>query len=107
MQRHDLTPSWGRWLELGDALGGRAVPDRSLASPVRGLCFVRRLDRRQQAGSSKAGAGGQGSCVSWLLSPAGLLMGRLRHAQKIVLVTVVLLLPLGFVAKGYVDIQRS
>jgi methyl-accepting chemotaxis protein len=45
--------------------------------------------------------------VTWLLAPAGLLLGRLRYAQKIVLVTVVLLLPLGFVVKGYVDIQRG
>jgi methyl-accepting chemotaxis protein len=38
---------------------------------------------------------------------ADVVMGRLRYAQKILLVTVVLLLPLGFVTYGYVDIQRG
>jgi methyl-accepting chemotaxis protein len=42
-----------------------------------------------------------------LFSPASLLLGRLRYAYKIVLVTVVLLLPLGFVTWGYVGIQSS
>ncbi|GGQ48625.1 chemotaxis protein [Couchioplanes caeruleus subsp. azureus] len=42
-----------------------------------------------------------------MFSPASLLLGRLRYAYKIVLVTVVLLLPLGFVTWGYVGIQSS
>ena len=42
-----------------------------------------------------------------MFSPASLLLGRLRYAYKIVLVTVVLLLPLGFVTWGYVGIQAS
>jgi methyl-accepting chemotaxis protein len=42
-----------------------------------------------------------------LFSPASVLLGRLRYAYKIVLVTVVLLLPLGFVTWGYVGIQTA
>jgi len=42
-----------------------------------------------------------------LFQPAALLLGRLRYAQKIVVVAVVLLLPLGFVTWGYVEIQRG
>jgi methyl-accepting chemotaxis protein len=34
-------------------------------------------------------------------------MGRLRYGQKILLVALVLLLPLGFVVKAYVDIQQG
>jgi methyl-accepting chemotaxis protein len=45
--------------------------------------------------------------VSVLFHPAGMLVGRLRYAWKIVLVAVVLMLPLGFVAWGYIDIQRG
>jgi hypothetical protein len=44
--------------------------------------------------------------VGWLFSPAMGLLGRLRYAYKILVVPAVLLL-LGFVAKAYVDLQRS
>ncbi|HEX6675103.1 MAG TPA: methyl-accepting chemotaxis protein [Actinomycetes bacterium] len=43
----------------------------------------------------------------WCFGPAGRLLGRLRYAHKILLVTVVLLLPLGFVANGYVELERG
>ena len=39
--------------------------------------------------------------------PAIALLGRLRYAYKIMLVTVVLLLPLSFVTWGYIDIQTG
>jgi diguanylate cyclase (GGDEF)-like protein len=39
--------------------------------------------------------------------PAAALVGRLRYAQKFVVVGLVLLVPLGYVAKAYVDLQRS
>jgi methyl-accepting chemotaxis protein len=42
-----------------------------------------------------------------VLSPATAWLGRLKYAYKIVLVTVVLLLPLGFVTWGYIDIQTG
>ncbi|GAA2706250.1 hypothetical protein [Actinoplanes palleronii] len=42
-----------------------------------------------------------------MFSPASRLLGRLRYAYKILLVTLVLLLPLGFVTWGYVGIQSS
>ena len=42
-----------------------------------------------------------------MFSPAKALLGRLRYAYKIILVTVVLLLPLGFVTWGYVGIQAD
>jgi methyl-accepting chemotaxis protein len=42
-----------------------------------------------------------------VFAPASALLGRLKYAYKIVLVTVVLLLPLGFVSLGYVDIQTG
>ena len=45
--------------------------------------------------------------MGWLFSPAVGLLGRLRYAYKILVVPVVLLLLLGFVAKAYVDLQRS
>src|SRR6266545_2877928 len=45
--------------------------------------------------------------VGWLFSPAVRLLGRLRYAYKILVVPVVLLLLLAFVAKAYVDLQRS
>jgi methyl-accepting chemotaxis protein len=45
--------------------------------------------------------------VGWLFSPAMGLLGRLRYAYKILVVPAVLLLLLGFVAKAYVDLQRS
>jgi methyl-accepting chemotaxis protein len=45
--------------------------------------------------------------VGWLFSPAAGMLGRLRYAYKILVVPVVLLLLLGFVAKAYVDLQRS
>ena len=40
-----------------------------------------------------------------LFLPAIALLGRLKYAYKILLVTVVLVLPLGFVTWGYIDIQ--
>jgi methyl-accepting chemotaxis protein len=45
--------------------------------------------------------------VGWLFRPATLLLGRLRYAQKIVLISLVLLLPLGFVTWGYVGVQSG
>ncbi|AEV84424.1 methyl-accepting chemotaxis sensory transducer [Actinoplanes sp. SE50] len=45
--------------------------------------------------------------LSMIFRPAAVLLSRLRYAQKILLVAVVLLLPLGFVTWGYVDIQRG
>ncbi len=42
-----------------------------------------------------------------LLAPAVTLLGRLRYAHKILLVAALLVLPLGFVTFGYVDIQRG
>ena len=45
--------------------------------------------------------------MGWLFSPAVGLLGRLRYAYKILVVPAVLLLLLGFVAKAYVDLQRS
>ena len=45
--------------------------------------------------------------MGWLFSPAVGLLGRLRYAYKILVVPVVLLLLLGFVARAYVDLQRS
>jgi methyl-accepting chemotaxis protein len=42
-----------------------------------------------------------------VFQPAVRLMGRLRYAYKIVLVPALLLLPLGFVTKSYVDLQNS
>jgi methyl-accepting chemotaxis protein len=45
--------------------------------------------------------------VGWLFSPAAGILGLLRYAYKILVVPVVLLLLLGFVAKAYVDLQRS
>jgi methyl-accepting chemotaxis protein len=41
------------------------------------------------------------------LFPARALIGRLRYGQKILLVALVLLLPLGFVVFAYVEIQRG
>jgi methyl-accepting chemotaxis protein len=45
--------------------------------------------------------------MAGMFSPASALLGRLKYAHKIVLVTVVLLLPLGFVTYGYVEIQTG
>jgi methyl-accepting chemotaxis protein len=45
--------------------------------------------------------------VGWLFSPAVRMLGRLRYAYKILIVPVLLLLVLGFVAKAYVDLQRT
>lgn len=45
--------------------------------------------------------------MRWLFSPAVDMLGRLRYAYKILVVPVVVLLLLGFVAKAYVDLQRS
>jgi len=45
--------------------------------------------------------------MSRIFAPAVKLMGRLRYAYKIVLVPALLLVPLGLVTKGYVDIQSS
>ena len=42
-----------------------------------------------------------------LLRPAAALIGRLRYAQKFVLVGLVLLIPLGFVATAYVRLQSN
>jgi methyl-accepting chemotaxis protein len=39
--------------------------------------------------------------------PAEALMGRLKYAFKIVLVPLLLLVPLGLITKGYVDIQQA
>jgi diguanylate cyclase (GGDEF)-like protein len=45
--------------------------------------------------------------VGLLFGPAAALIGRLRYAQKFVVVGLVLLIPLGFVATAYVDLQRD
>jgi methyl-accepting chemotaxis protein len=45
--------------------------------------------------------------VRTILGPARALVGRLRYGQKILLVVLVLLLPLGFVVYAYVNIQRG
>ena len=42
-----------------------------------------------------------------LFAPASALVGRLRFAQKFVVVGLVLLLPLGFVVRAYVDLQQA
>ena len=42
-----------------------------------------------------------------LLRPAAALIGRLRYAQKFVVMGLVLLIPLGFVATAYVGLQRD
>ena len=42
-----------------------------------------------------------------LIRPATALVGRLRYAQKFVVVGIVLLVPLGFVAAAYVQLQRE
>jgi len=42
----------------------------------------------------------------FLFAPAARLVGRLRYAQKFVAVGLVLVVPLGFVAAAYVDLQR-
>jgi diguanylate cyclase (GGDEF)-like protein len=42
----------------------------------------------------------------FLFAPAARLVGRLRYAQKFVVVGLVLVVPLGFVATAYVDLQR-
>jgi diguanylate cyclase (GGDEF)-like protein len=42
-----------------------------------------------------------------LFRPAAALIGRLRYAQKFVVVGLVLLVPLGFVVTAYVDLQRD
>jgi diguanylate cyclase (GGDEF)-like protein len=42
----------------------------------------------------------------FLFAPAARLVGRLRYAQKFVVVGLVLMVPLGFVAGAYVDLQR-
>ncbi|MBT8224367.1 MAG: EAL domain-containing protein [Dactylosporangium sp.] len=41
-----------------------------------------------------------------LLRPASALIGRLRYAQKFLVVALVLLVPLGFTANAYVSVQR-
>ncbi|GLZ01960.1 EAL domain-containing protein [Actinoplanes sp. NBRC 103695] len=45
--------------------------------------------------------------VGLLFGPAAALIGRLRYAQKFVVVGLVLLIPLGFVASAYVELQRD
>ncbi|GAA3043386.1 methyl-accepting chemotaxis protein [Actinokineospora globicatena] len=42
-----------------------------------------------------------------LFAPASALLGRLKYAYKILLLTVVLVLPLGFVTYGYIGIQTA
>ena len=44
------------------------------------------------------------TCLFW---PAAALLGRLRYAQKFVVVGLVLLIPLGVTAGAYVDLQRG
>jgi diguanylate cyclase (GGDEF)-like protein len=45
--------------------------------------------------------------LTHLFRPATALVGRLRYAQKFVVVGIVLLVPLGFVAAAYVQLQRE
>jgi diguanylate cyclase (GGDEF)-like protein len=45
--------------------------------------------------------------LAGLFRPAARLLGRLRYAQKFAVVGLVLLVPLGFVAGAYVDLQRD
>jgi methyl-accepting chemotaxis protein len=45
--------------------------------------------------------------VRRFFAPAEMLLGLLPYPQKIALVALMLMLPLGFVTKGYVDIQRG
>ncbi|GGJ78479.1 methyl-accepting chemotaxis protein [Pilimelia anulata] len=45
--------------------------------------------------------------MGFLFAPAAALLGRLRYAQKTMVVAAVLLLPLAFVSWGYVAIQRG
>jgi len=45
--------------------------------------------------------------VGRVFRPAVMVLARLRYAHKILLVAALLVLPLGFVTYGYVDIQRS
>ena len=45
--------------------------------------------------------------VGAVFGPAAALIGRLRYAQKFVVVGLVLLIPLGFVAAAYVGLQRD
>ncbi|GIJ54789.1 putative bifunctional diguanylate cyclase/phosphodiesterase [Virgisporangium aurantiacum] len=45
--------------------------------------------------------------LAGLFRPAAVLLGRLRYIRKFVLVGLVLLVPLGFVAGAYVDLQRD
>jgi methyl-accepting chemotaxis protein len=45
--------------------------------------------------------------VDRVFRPAAVLLARLRYAHKILLVATLLVLPLGFVTFGYVDIQRG
>src|SRR4051812_32799918 len=42
-----------------------------------------------------------------IFGPAAALVGRMRYARKFVVVGLVLLIPLGFVATAYVDLQHS
>jgi methyl-accepting chemotaxis protein len=42
-----------------------------------------------------------------MFTPASRLLGRMKYAYKIILVTLVLLLPLSFVTWGYVDMQQG
>src|SRR5512133_464530 len=42
-----------------------------------------------------------------LFQPATAVVGRLKYAQKFVVVGLVLLVPLGFVATAYVQLQRA
>ena len=45
--------------------------------------------------------------LAGLFRPAAVLLGRLRYVRKFALVGMVLLVPLGFVAGAYVDLQRD
>src|SRR2546423_10654022 len=46
----------------------------------------------------------RGMSVFW---PAAALVGRLRYAQKFIVVFLVLMVPMGFVAQAYVNLQRG
>jgi methyl-accepting chemotaxis protein len=49
----------------------------------------------------------KGVNVNWLWSPVVWLLGRLRYPHKLLLVILVLLVPLGFVATAYIELQRG
>jgi hypothetical protein len=45
--------------------------------------------------------------LGWIFRPATALASRLRYAQKFAVAGLVLMVPLGFVAKAYVDLQNG